>query len=177
MAKITSRYNIKDGLYIYKQDNSEYWYSRFVLDGIWYAKATKEKDEHQAAHKASELLAEYRIKLDNDIPIARTKRAKTYLFPKIAELAIRRMKQQLELGTGKAIYTGYIQILNKYHNEFFASESIRNIDNNALRQFDEWRVSKMGRVPAKSTILDHNAAFNRVFDEALIQKYESPPLY
>jgi hypothetical protein len=56
-----------------------------------------------------------------DIPIARTKRVKTYLFPVIAELAIQRMKRELELGTGKAINAGYIQILNKYHNEFYGA--------------------------------------------------------
>jgi len=58
-------------------------------------------------------------------------------------------------GTGKAIFEGYIQILNKYHKEFFSRTSIIDIEPIMLREFDSWRIEKLGRNPAKSTILDH----------------------
>jgi integrase len=174
MAKQTDRYEIREGLYIYRQDNSKYWYARFVIDGVWYAKATKKTNRDDAAHRASELFAEYRLKVENDIPIARTKRAKKYLFPTVADLAIDRMNAELNDGVGKSVYEGYILALNKYHKEFFASTAIMNIDGNSLREFDNWRREKLGRVPAKSTVQTHNAALMRVFDEAVIRKYLVP---
>ena len=171
MAKQTVRHDIQDGLYIYQQDNSDYWYARFVVDGTWYAKATRKKDQKDAVHAAIELKARYRLQLDNDIPIQRTQRASKYLFPRVAELAIERMESETAEGSGKTVYEGYAQALNKYHKEFFAKTPVMNIGREQLREFDSWRIENLGRVPARSTILNHNAAVNRVFDEAVIRKY------
>tara|TARA_Y100001934_G_C12057307_1_gene633636 strand:- start:479 stop:616 length:138 start_codon:yes stop_codon:yes gene_type:complete len=45
MAKQIARHDlIEDKLYIFKQDNSERWYARFVLFNKWYCKSTKKKD-------------------------------------------------------------------------------------------------------------------------------------
>jgi len=171
MAKLTSRHPIQDGLYIYQQDNSKYWYARFVIDAEWYSKATKKTDKQEAIHRALELLSEYRFMVKHDIPILHIKRATKYLFPNVADLAIQRMESELSKGMGKVSYEGYIQSLNKYHKVFFDKTSISDIDRKLLQEFDSWRTSKLGRVPAKSTILTHNAAFSRVFDEAVIQTY------
>ena len=140
MAKQVTRYDIQDGLYIYKQSNSRRWYARFVVDGIWYAKATKMTDQDNAVQRATELLAEYRIKIEHGIPISRTKRARQYRFTKIADLAIERMNNELATGTGKVIYSDYIQALNKYHKEFFADETIMEVDRKSLLKFDSWRA-------------------------------------
>lgn len=174
MAKQTRRYDIQDGLYIYLQDNSANWYARFVIDGKWYAKGTKKKDQSAAEKRASELLAEYRLMLEHDIPIKRSKRARKYLFPVVADLAIERMSSELAAGNGRVIFSDYIQALNKYHKEFFKDCSILDIDQQLLADFDTWRIQKLGRVPAKSTVLNHNAAFNRVFDEAVILGFMVP---
>ena len=171
MAKQTFRHDIQDGLYIYQQDNSAYWYSRFVIDGNWYSKRTKEKEKHDAIRRAIQLLAEYRLKIEHDIPIKRSKRAKKYLFPEIADLTISNMQAALSNGNGKVIFSDYIRSLNKYHKDFFNDVSILSIDRKKLRDFDAWRIRKLGKAPAKSTVLNHNAAMNRVFDEAVIQGY------
>lgn len=118
MAKITDKAHIQDGLHIYKQDNSSYWYSRFVLNGVWYSKATRKKDKSEATNRAIELMSEYRTLIKNNVTIPRTKRAKQYLFPDVADLAIKRMKSELKQGSGKVSFNGYIQTLNKYHKVF-----------------------------------------------------------
>lgn len=171
MAKQTGRHAIKDGLHIYKQANSEYWYARFIVEGTWYVKATKEKTKKKAIPKAMELQIQYRMRADENLPMHQTRRAKQYLFPEVANLAIQRMKVMESEGTGKSIFKGYILILNKYHKEFFAKTAIMDIDQILLRKFDSWRTEKLGRNPANSTILDHNSAFNRVFDEAVARGY------
>ena len=113
MAKITERVDIQEGLYIYLQDNSAYWYARFVLDGTWYSKATKKTNQKEAVNRAIELMSEYRTLIRNNVTIPRTKRAKQYFFPDVADLAIKRMKSELNQGTGKVSYEGYIQTLNR----------------------------------------------------------------
>lgn len=174
MAKQTARYDIQDGLYIYQQDNSANWYARFVIDGTWYSKRTKTTDKSEASKRASELLAEYRLKLEHDIPIKRSKRARSSRFSQVADLAIERMTMALTVGNGKVIFKDYIQALNKYHKEFFNDTSVVDIDQRLLADFDVWRIQKLGRPPTKSTVLNHNAAMNRVFDEAVILGYMVP---
>jgi hypothetical protein len=46
---------------------------------------------------------------------------------------------------------------------------VENINYETLRDFDRWRVAKMGREPKASTLNTHNSAMNRVFDEAIVR--------
>ena len=169
MAKQTERHDIAEGLYIYKQANSKRWYARFVLENKWYAKATKEKDQNKAIIRAIELQTEYRIMLSNNIPIIQTKKTKQNTFSAIVDLAIKRMELALEEGAGKEIFSDYIGALRKYHKTYFDNILIKDINRQKLIDFDEWRIKQLGRVPAKSTILTHNSAMQRVFDEAVIK--------
>ncbi len=52
---------------------------------------------------------------------------------------------------------------------YFGEFNISDIDALALKDFDAWRIEKLTRVPAKSTINNHNAAMQRVLDEAVIR--------
>jgi len=171
MAQQVERHNIAEGLYVYKQANSKRWYSRFVLDGTWYAKATKEKELDAAIVKAIQLQTEYRIMLSNNVPVHKSKKTKKHTFAAIMKLAVQRMDDELEQGKGKVIYKDYKGVLNMYHKEYFGDMNIREaINPTTIVDFDEWRTKKMGRTPAKSTVLTHNSAFQRVLDEAVIQK-------
>ncbi|MBL4911451.1 MAG: tyrosine-type recombinase/integrase [Alteromonadaceae bacterium] len=168
MSKQVARHDITDELYIYKQANSLRWYARFVLYGNWYTKTTKKKDLEQAIPAAHQHFIEYKLKLENNVPI-NTKR-----FKSVADLAIKRMQQQLAQGTGKQSYNDYIGVLNKYHIPYFDNNYITSIDNQRLLEFDVWRIEQLKRTPAKSTLLNHNAAMMRVFEEALLNKWILP---
>lgn len=139
MTKLQERHDITDYLYIYKQDNSKRWYARFSLHGKWYSKATKQVDKSLATAVANQVYAEFKLKLEHNIPIA-TKR-----FKDVAELSIKRMEQELDDGNGKAIYKDYIGALRKYHIPFFDKLHITSIDQAKLAEFDRWRVSELGR--------------------------------
>ena len=170
MAKQVERHDITDSLYIYKQDNSKRWYARFVLDNVWYSKATKQKEQDKAIVKAIEILTEYRIMLSNNIPILQPKKQKHHTFTNVADLAIARMEDELKNGTGKGIFKHYIGMINNYHKPFFKNTPIKKIDRQLLSEFDTWRVEKLGKVPSKSTVIANNVALGRVFDEAIIRK-------
>ncbi len=165
MSKQVARYDITEQLYIYKQDNSTRWYARFVLYGKWYSRTTKQKDKQEAITIANHMFIENKIKLENNVPI-HVKR-----FTHIADLAIAKMKRELEQGIGHVVYKDYISALNKYHKEFFKREYITSIDQQMLINFDTWRIKEAKRHLAHSTILNHNAAMNRVFDEAVRNKW------
>ncbi|MBA6396952.1 site-specific integrase [Colwellia sp. BRX10-4] len=165
MATQIQRHNILDGLYVYLQNNSKRWYCRFVLYGKWYSKATKETDLNKAIDIARIIYVEYRYKAENNI-LVDSKR-----FKDVANRTIEKLKNDLNNGVGKVSYRDYIQALNKYHIPYFDRMYITSIDQDKIRQFNKWRIEQLGRIPAKSTILTHNAGMNMVFKEAIEHKW------
>mgnify|MGYP000485751827 CR=1 FL=1 len=168
MAKQIARHNVDDTLYIYKQDNSKYWYCRFVIFRKWYAKATKETDLDKAIAKAHRLKLEYEVRVETNT-LFTSKR-----FHDVAEKAIQKMHSELIHGGGKVIYKDYIGALRKYHVPFFDRTFITSIDQDKILAFETWRIEKLKRVPAKSTVLTHNAALQIVFKEAIENKWMLP---
>ena len=57
--------------------------------------------------------------------------------------------------------------LNRYLIPFFGNHHINRIDYPLLKQFEAWRIEKMGKQPKASSIGTHNSALNKVFDEAI----------
>jgi integrase len=82
-------------------------------------------------------------------------------FNDVAEIAIQNMQNEMIHGGGKVIYKDYIGALRKYHIPYFDRTYITSIDQDKILAFEGWRIEAAGRVPAKSTILTHNAAFSK----------------
>ena len=117
---------------------------------------------------------EIRFKIKHDIPI-NTKR-----FTAVADLAIKDMQNELDKGYGKKTYYHYTGALERYMIPFFGNTHIDNIDYKRLKEFDDWRIDKVGRRLKSSTINNHNSALNRVFrtslDRGWINEYQIPQL-
>lgn len=172
MAKVVERHYINEdeNFSVYKQANSKRWYARFKLDE-WYSKATGEKELSKAKTKAIELRTEYRIMISNNVPIHKTRKTKTHAFKTISALAVTRMEDAQKNGIGKVVFADYIAALGKYLIPYFGDMNIRDaIGAQTLLDFDTWRIKELGRNPAKSTVLTHNSAMQRVLDEAVIRK-------
>ncbi|WP_137223218.1 site-specific integrase [Shewanella sp. MEBiC00475] len=165
MSKQVERHNISDELYIYKQDNSKRWYARIKVIDKWHAKATKQTEKEKAIGMAYRLQMEYQFMADRNILVS-SKR-----FRDVAEKVISTMQEALDNGTGTLNDKTYIQLLHKYHIPFFDRTYITSIDAEKLREFNKWRVEQFKRVPAKSTLLNHNAAMQLVFKEAVENKW------
>lgn len=165
MTTQLERHDIKAGLYIFLQDNSRRWYVRFSLSGKWYCKTTKEADKDRAIAMAHRILIEHEVRAETNT-LTTSKR-----FADVAAKAIATMENDLKRGAGKAIYEDYIGALNKYHIPFFDRTFITSIDVDKLREFDIWREKKLKRMPARSTLLTHNAALQMVFKEAVENKW------
>ncbi|MCT8985294.1 phage integrase SAM-like domain-containing protein [Shewanella phaeophyticola] len=171
MTKQVERHDISDELYVYLQDNSKRWYARIKVAGKWHSKATKQKEKEKAIAMAYRLQIEYQFMADND-QLVSSKR-----FRDVAEKAINAMQVLINKSKAKDKdplvdkYTAYIQLLRKYHIPFFDRIYITSIDSDKLSEFDIWREELLGRAPAKSTLLNHNAAFQQVFKEAVQCKW------
>ena len=193
MAKQIARHDINDTLYIFKQDNSERWYARFVLFNTWYCKSTKKKDKDEAIAMA------HRIFLDHEIRIETNTLVQSKRFRYVAERVIEKLERELNVtspekpkeripetlidfiesqegnkNTEKKFRHDYSLALRKYHIPYFDRTYVTSIDQDAIKQFDLWREKQFGRTPASSTLKTHNAALNLVFKEAIEHKWMIP---
>lgn len=152
-------------LVLYKSPRSDVWQCRYKVNHKWLRASTREYKFDLACIKAKELLIEAEIRKRSNIPVV------TRRFKDIAILAVDRMRQEKRAGTGKVIYTDYMIVIEKYLIPFFGGRMITNINYQAIDEFDEWRLDNMKKPPTQSTLMTHNAALNRVLDEAVMRGY------
>ena len=72
------------------------------------------------------------------------------------------METEIREGVGKQAYRDYTQALKKWLIPYFGGTDIAKLDLAAVTRFDAWRTAQNGKVPAQSTINNHNSALNRV---------------
>jgi len=166
--EILEKHQIEDDLYVYLQRNSKVWLARFKIDGKWMSRTTKQRDKAKAINSAIKVKAECDIKFEHGIAI------QTKAFKEVAELAIAEMDNVPEDVKGYVSLADYKSILRRYHIRFFDRTHITSIGYEKLAEFNRWRASQLGRTPAQSTLKTHNAALQRVFDEAVNRKWLLP---
>ena len=123
-------------------------------------RATKTKDVETAKEVALRLYYEVDARIQNKLP------ATTRKFGDVAKYAVSRMETEIREGVGKQAYRDYTQALNKLLIPYFGTTDIAKLDLAAVTRFDAWRTAQNGKVPAQSTINNHNSALNRVLDLA-----------
>ena len=144
-----------------KRAGSDNWYARLTLpNGKRLVKSTKALDLETAKEAALRLYYEVDARIQNKLP------ATTRKFRDVARHAIARMETEIREGVGKQAYRDYTQALNKWLIPYFGGTDIAKLDLAAVTAFDAWRTAQNGKVPAQSTINNHNSALNRVLDEA-----------
>ena len=144
-----------------KRAGSDNWYVRLTLPtGKRLVKSTKTLDVETAKEVALRLYYEVDARIQKKLPTTTRK------FRDVAKHAIARMETEIREGVGKQAYKDYTQALNKWLIPYFGKTDLAKIDLAAVTRFDAWRTAQSGRVPAQSTINNHNSALNRVLDEA-----------
>ena len=144
-----------------KRKGSNNWYARLTLpNGKRTVKTTGTDNLEEATEIALEMYYDVQARLKNQLP------ANTRKFKHVAELTVQRMQDELAAGTGKQAFKDYIGAINKWLLPYFEKTDVDKIDLAALTAFDAWREKEFGKKPAQSTINNHNAALNRVLDEA-----------
>jgi integrase len=111
------------------------------------------------------LRIEAEIRKRSNLPVITRK------FRDVAKLAVERMEHEIRSGNGKVSYADYIRVIEEYLIPVLGKRSITNIGYTALDELDAKRIEQMCKAPSQSTMLTHNAALNRVFDEAVIRNF------
>lgn len=154
---------------LHKRERSSVWQCRYKgKDKKWHRTSTGEKDQKAAAAAALRLYYEAEVKRENKLPV-NTKR-----FDSVAKQVVQNMQDELKAGEGKSVYNSYISAINGHLIPFFGKHYIDSITAGLLSKFDAHRTKKLGRVPAASTITNHNSALNKIFDYAEIHGWITP---
>jgi hypothetical protein len=161
MSYGTSTIQVHKKLRLDKRKGSNNWYARLTLpNGQRQVKSTGTDDLEKAKEVALEMYYDVQARLKNQLP------ANTRKFKHVAEFAVKRMQDDVAAGTDKRAYKDYISAINKWLIPYFEKTDVEKIDLAALTAFDAWREQEFGKKLAQSTINNHNAALNRVLDEA-----------
>jgi len=148
-----------------RRERSPYWQARFRIGNKWIRTSTKCTESKDAGDAAFELYNDAYYKAKNDLPVVSRK------FKSIAEAVKTDLQRQLDSGVGKVVYKDYIQAIDNYMITFFGSHNVGSIDDALIQKFSDYRIERFGREPARSTLNTHSAALNRIFSEAVRQKY------
>ena len=165
--KETTHKLIERELIVYRRERSGIWQCRFKVDDVWQRASTKERDLKKAKARAFELRMEAEIRKRSNLPVITRK------FRNVARLAVERLEHEIAIGKGKRSYTDYIRVINDYLIPILGKKAITSIDYQALDELNVKRTAMMEKAPTQSTMLTHNAALNRVFDEAVIRGFLS----
>ena len=151
---------LRKGLVLDKRPGTGNWQARITISGKRETQTTGTDNLEEAKEFAYDLFSEKKVRVKNNLPTSTRK------FKRVAEHTIKRMQDDLAAGVGKQAYKDYIQALNNYHIPFFGKYDSDKIDYKNLKKFDAWRSERAGKQLAQSTINNHNAALERVFNEA-----------
>lgn len=148
-------------LIVYRRKQSDIWQCRYSVDGVWQRTSTQERTLKEAKKRAHEILIKANVRKEmNHAPITR-------IFRDVAKNAILKMQRELGSGEGRVIYKDYMALIKRYLIPFLGKYRIDNIDASVMQQFGVWREVIMGGKMKHSTLLNHNAALNYVFNVAV----------
>ena len=147
MPKLASPDNtlLNGRIVLSQRERSSAWQARFKIGDRWVRVSTKQLDRTAAAKVAEDLYLEAQFKAKHDLPVV------TRRFKPVAELAIKGMEAALAAGQGKKVYKDYIIAIKRYLIPFFGNHHINRIDYALLKQFEAWRIEKMGKQPKASS--------------------------
>ena len=152
-------------LVIYRRERSGVWQCRYKVAGVWQRASTKQRNLKLAKQAARELMIVAEIRHRSNLPVV------TRRFRDVAKHAIQRMDAETANKQGKISYTDYKRVIEDYLIPILGNRTITNIGSSALDELDVKRIELMKKVPSQSTMLTHNTALNRVFDEAVIRGF------
>lgn len=147
---------------LYQRAGSGMWQARYKLpDGTWHRISTKRSNLTEAKRIAGEAYDQARFRQKEGLVVVPRR------FRDVAKTTANQLQTLIDSGEGKVAYKDYIQAINNHLIPFFGAKHIDKITQDVMREFEAWRVKKLGKKPAASTIMNHNAALLRVFDTAL----------
>jgi len=158
---------IDNEVLIAQRSNSTIWQCAYKIDNKWQRTSTGERDIALAKEKAKQLFYTAKARKDTDYtPITRK-------FKDIAKVVLKQLHKDFVAGKNTNIYKDYTQVIERYLIPILGKYNVDKINYEALEELEVKRAAKMGKTPTKSTLMTHNAALNRVLEEAIYRGYMS----
>jgi integrase len=161
---------IEEKCFVQTRNNSLVLQAKYLVNGKWKRASTGCKDiddaKDAALKKYMEVLALEGKGLTTSHVGEVVKTAKW-----VAHQYIKELLETKNRGTYKRSYDDYIRFMNSWVIPYFEDTPISEVDQSAMVGFDIYRENRLKRVPAKSTLNTHNAAFNGMFDLAHTRKW------
>ena len=156
-------------LRLVRRDDSRYWQVHFKIDGVktWIRKALTTEDLQEAQIKAERMWMKATFDHEDGRPIVSRK------FKAVAKVVMQAMEDDLKEGAGQISFKDYIPAIRNYLIPFFGAYNVDCISQKVINQFHVWRTEMVGRELSASAQSNHNAALNRIFDEAIERGYMS----
>ena len=156
---------IDNEVIIAKRERSSIWQCRYRVEKKWQRTSTGERDVELAKEKAKELFYRARARKDAEYtPITRK-------FKDVANLVLKQLRDDFKAGKNIQKYKDYTNVIERFFLPVLSRYNIDSITGEELDLVKAKRVEILGKEPSKSTLMTHNAALNRIFDEAIYRGY------
>jgi len=168
-ARKPTTHHLRDGeLVLYQRPTSRVWQVRYRLyDRHWRCRSTGHYRLEWAKRAAGEIYDRARFREEEGLP-QQTKR-----FDAIARLCIKNLEREIEQGIRRETNRDYVRAMNNYLIPYFGRYQLLNITSEMVRQYEQWRNEKMGKVPISSTLATHASAYSKVLEFAIEQGWLS----
>lgn len=156
-------HHMRDGeVVLYLRPDSRVWQVRYKLfNERWRCLTTRQRRLDWAMRVAGEMYDKARFRQEEGLP------QKTKRFDAVARECIKTLELEIERGVRRETNRDYIRAMNNYLVPFFGQFNLHNITQARVREYEQWRNQKMGKVPISSTLATHSSAFNRIVDMAV----------
>ena len=160
-------HHLLDGkITLYIRPKSVHWQARITMpSGEYIRLSTGQYDLDEAKTQAVILYETIKTKIKMGTPL----RVKT--FGDVARLVLKDIRASKTLNKHKKIYRDYVFVIQKYLLPFFDKKKIAELTATDIAEFEQWRVSVMGKIPKASTEQNHSSAYNRIMNFARSMAY------
>lgn len=155
-------HHLLDGkITLYIRNKSIYWQARMTMsNGEMVRISTGKYDLEDAKIQAVILFETIKMKIKMGAPL------RTKTFGDVARIILRDIRTSRQENKHKKIYRDYVFVIQKYLLPFFGKKGIGEIDAHDIREFEQWRITVMGKIPKASTERNHSSAYNRIMNYA-----------
>lgn len=147
------------------RERSSIWQCAYKVGKKWQRTTTGERDIDLAKEKAKQIFYKAQARVDIDYtPVTRK-------FRDVANVVLKELHKDFVAGKNIGIYKDYTKVIENYLIPILGKYNVDSINYEALELLDAEREKRMEKAPTKSTLMTHNAALNRIFDEAIYRGY------
>ncbi|MCH9798342.1 MAG: hypothetical protein K0U17_00245 [Betaproteobacteria bacterium] len=157
----------EEELRLVRRPDSKRWQAHFKVgeSKLWIRRATGTTDLTKAKAFAERLHMKAVFDYEDGRPVQSRK------FKAVATTVMDRLIKEIKAGTARPSEKDYVSAIKLYLIPYYGSYNIDKITPAIISEFHVWRKKKIGRELSASAQNNHNAAFNRVMDEAIERGY------